>query len=88
MKFETINQQELMEIEGGNIFDIYREGVEFVNNRLPDLIEGIKDGWNRRFFTFCSKLQWEGENENNKKNRAHLSRATCSGFYLCAHLYK
>ena len=48
MKFETINQQELMEIEGGNIFDIYREGVEFVNNRLPDLIEGIKDGWNGR----------------------------------------
>ena len=48
MKFETINQQELMEIEGGNIFDYYDGVVEFVNNKLPDLIEGIKDGWNSR----------------------------------------
>ena len=39
-----LNNAELLFVNGGDT--LYDEAKRFVNEQLPDFIEGFKDGWN------------------------------------------
>lgn len=41
-----LNKNELLEVNGGQNF--YETLKSFFVNNLEDLIQGIKDGWNRK----------------------------------------
>lgn len=41
-----LNNNELLEVNGGK--NLYETVRDFCVNNLEDLIQGIKDGWNRK----------------------------------------
>lgn len=43
---KELTEKGLKKVEGGfDLFQIYEETKDFVNNKSGDLIRGIKDGW-------------------------------------------